>query len=156
MLDEKKALNPGYVYRSTIKDDMHLASRPSLRKRPPAGHGQGTVFEISAKFRRNSAKNFVFASYREKKIRYFSENFVWKFKIQKKSAKIHRNSPKFTEISERNFVSAKHRDLENEMVNPGSVPIPFPKIKNWICIIRRFLYTLRSKRSHAFTKIAIP
>ena len=33
-------------------------------------------FEISAKFRRNSAKNFVFATYREKKFRYFSENFV--------------------------------------------------------------------------------
>ena len=33
-------------------------------------------FEISAKFRQNSAKNFIFVSYREKKFRCFSENFV--------------------------------------------------------------------------------
>jgi len=66
---------------------------------------------ISAKFRRNFGKFFVSASYRDSKFRYFSKNFVFKFKIQQISIEIHRNSPKFTEISERNFVSAKHRDF---------------------------------------------
>jgi len=62
-------------------------------------------------FRRNSVFFFVSASYREKKFRYFSIYFVFKFKIQQISTKIQRNSSKFTEISFRNFVSAKHRDF---------------------------------------------
>ena len=66
---------------------------------------------ISAKFRRNFGKFFVSASYRDPKFRYFSVYFVFKFKIQQISTEIQRNSPKFTEISERNFVSGKHRDL---------------------------------------------
>ena len=66
---------------------------------------------ISAKFRRNFGKFFVSASYRDSKFRYFSVYFVFKFKIQQISTEIQRNSPKFTEISERNSVSAKHRDL---------------------------------------------
>jgi len=48
-------------------------------------------FEISAKFRRNSAKNFVFASYREKNFGIFRKISVLKFKIQKNLDKIHRN-----------------------------------------------------------------
>jgi len=55
---------------------MHVAVNPE--DGPP-----GPGFEISAKFRRNSPKNFVFVCYREKKFRYFSENFGSKFKIQK-------------------------------------------------------------------------
>ena len=66
---------------------------------------------ISAKFRRNFGKFFVSASYRDSKFRYFSVYFVFKFKIQQISTEIQRNSPKFTEISEQNSVSAKHRDL---------------------------------------------
>jgi len=66
---------------------------------------------ISAKFRRNFGNFFVSASYRDSKFRYFSVYFVFKFKIQQISTEIQRNSPKFTEISERNSVSAKHRDL---------------------------------------------
>jgi len=66
---------------------------------------------ISAKFRRNFGNFFVSASYRDSKFRYFSVYFVFKFKIQQISTEIQRNSPKFTEISERNSVSAKHRNL---------------------------------------------
>ena len=54
---------------------------------------------------------FVSASYREKKFRYFSVYFVFKFKIQQISTEIQRNSPKFIEISEQNFASAKHQDF---------------------------------------------
>jgi len=44
-------------------------------------------FPFSARFRRNSGKNFVSASYREEKFRYFSVNFVSKFKNSKKFVK---------------------------------------------------------------------
>jgi hypothetical protein len=71
----------------------------------------GPGLTISAKFRRNFGKFFVSASYRDPKFRYFSVYFIFKFKIQQISTEIQRNSPKFTEISERNSVSAKHRDL---------------------------------------------
>ena len=75
---------------------------------------------ISAKFRRNFGKFFVSASYRDSKFRYFSVYFIFKFKIQQISTEIQRNSPKFTEISEQNSVSAKTGIWpENEMVNPG-------------------------------------
>jgi len=67
-------------------------------------------FNFSAKFRRNFGFFSVSASYRDPKFRYFSIYFVSKFKIQQISSKIHRNSPKFTEIPERNSVSADHRD----------------------------------------------
>ena len=73
--------------------------------------GRGAGLTISAKFRRNFGKFSVSASYRDPKFRYFSVYFVSKFKIQQISSEIHRNSPKFTEISERNSVSGKHRDL---------------------------------------------
>ena len=44
-------------------------------------------FTFSAEFRRNSGKNFVSASYREEKFRYFSVNFVSKFKNSKQIVK---------------------------------------------------------------------
>ena len=66
---------------------------------------------ISAKFRRNFGNFFVSASYRDSKFRYFSVYFVFKFKIQQISSEILRNSPKFTEIPERNSVSAQQRDF---------------------------------------------
>ena len=54
----------------------------------PAGSSMHAVsgprFTISAEFRRNSGKNSVSASYREEKFRYFSVNFVSKFKNSKK------------------------------------------------------------------------
>jgi len=77
-------------------------------------------FNFLAEFRRNFSFFFVSASYWDPKFRYFSIYFVSKFKIQQISSEIYRNSPKFTEIPERNSVSADHRDsTENEMVNPG-------------------------------------
>ena len=51
-------------------------------------------FTISAEFRRNSGKNSVSASYREEKFRYFSVNFVSKFK----------NSKKFVKKNEKNMI----------------------------------------------------
>jgi len=55
-------------------------------------------FEISAKFRRNSVKNFVFSSYREKNSVFFGK---FRLKIQN-SKKFGQNTPKFAEIY-RNF-----------------------------------------------------
>ena len=77
-------------------------------------HSKGLPgFEISAKFRRNSAKNFVFASYREKKSVFFGK---FRLKIQN-SKKFGQNSPKFrNEIS---FPLNTGICNENKMVNPG-------------------------------------
>ena len=44
-------------------------------------------FTFFAKFRQNSGENFVSASYREVKYRYFLVNFVSKFKNSKKIVK---------------------------------------------------------------------
>ena len=77
----------------------------------------GTGFEISAKFRRISAKFFVSARYREKIFRYFRKISFWKFKIQKNSSENRRKSPKF-----RNgipFPPITGISPENEMVNPA-------------------------------------
>jgi len=68
---------------------------------------------------------FVSASYREKKFRYFSIYFFFKFKIQQISTKIHRNSPKFrNEIS---FPLNTGISSENEMINSvvDSVPLTY-------------------------------
>ena len=79
----------------------------------------GSGFEISVKFRRNSAKNFVFASYREKKFGIFRkisfENSKFK-KIRPKFTEFRRNLPKFR--SEISFPLNTGICNENEMVNP--------------------------------------
>ena len=97
-----------------ISKQRHLKQHP---RRPPTerpmtnpGDLHSPVlqsgFNFSAKFR----FFFVFASYRDPKFRYFSIYFISKFNIQQISSEIHRNSPKFIEIPERNSVSADHRD----------------------------------------------
>ena len=93
--------------KETCKGDREAAAGSS----PGSDGMSGPGLTISAKFRRNFGKFSVSASYRDSKFRYFSVYFVFKFKIQQISTEIQRNSPKFTEISERNSVSAKHRDL---------------------------------------------
>ena len=84
-------------------------------------------FEISAKFRRISAKNFVFASYREKKFGIFR-------KISFENSKFKKIRPKFTEIR-RNLPKFRNEILfplntgicnENEMVNPGRDYVRWP------------------------------
>ena len=87
---------------------------PSAGRAPPRRQPGALTRHQGLTFRRNFAEISVFfvsASYRDPKFRYFSIYFVSKFKIQQISTEIHRNSSKFTEISERNFVSGKHRDL---------------------------------------------
>ena len=72
------------------------------------------------KFRRNSAKNFVFATYREKKFGIFRKISFENSKIKKfrpKVTEIRRNLPKFrNEIS---FPLNTGICNENEMVNPA-------------------------------------
>ena len=66
------------------------------------------------KFRRNFAeirRKISFSLLTGKKNSVFFGKF--RLKIQN-SKKFGQNSPKFTEISERNFVSAKHRDLQRK------------------------------------------
>ena len=80
---------------------------------------------ISAKFRRNFGKKFVFASYRDPKFRYFSVFFVFKFKIQQISTEIRRNLPKF-----RNGIPFPLNTgiwPENEKVNPVWKSSPQPR-----------------------------
>jgi len=96
-----------------------LQLQSSVTTRTPVSIEVQSGFEISAKFRRNSAKNFVFATYREKKIGIFRkisfENSKFK-KIRPKFTEIRRNLPKFrNEIS---FPLNTGICNENEMVNP--------------------------------------
>jgi len=69
---------------------------------PRNASGQGL------KFRRNFTEIFRFRSVPGKNISVFLENFVLKIRNSKKFV---RNSPKITEIPERNSVSANHRDF---------------------------------------------
>ena len=111
------------------------ANAARARTRISCAHRPG--FEISAKFRRNSAKNFVFASYREKNFGIFRkisfENSKFK-KFRPKVTEIRRNLPKFrNEIS---FPLNTGICNENEMVNPDVNPVSLQTSLTWIFLVR--------------------
>jgi len=72
--------------------EMHRPSQPPPQRRSAPGAVAGSLcaspgLAQGLHFRRNSGENFVSASYREVKFRYFSLNFVSKFKNSKKIVK---------------------------------------------------------------------
>ena len=91
------ALPVAIIPTSLEPEGQMLSISPQLEEPEPG-------FEISPNF----GEIFRFRSVPGKNISVFSENFVLKIQNSKKFV---RNSPKITEIPERNSVSANHRDF---------------------------------------------